>query len=167
MQVKVYHYLYISTLSRQSFAQKHPGLVMRVFSFSGITSTEVSWKVLLGILDVFILTTTFWASEQDDRHRQYRFTHKIITGGGDFAVLILPKIWSFDWVGRGFKQQNKNVLHFYMLFYCPLISDWYWQYEMLDPIDRKWLIKDHYILFWMSKSLLTNLRCLVQLTLDG
>jgi len=26
-QVKVYHHLYISTLSRQSFAQKHPGLV--------------------------------------------------------------------------------------------------------------------------------------------
>ena len=27
-QVKVYHHLYISTLSRQSFAQKHPGLVI-------------------------------------------------------------------------------------------------------------------------------------------
>ena len=27
VQVKVYHHVYISTLSRQSFAQKHPGLV--------------------------------------------------------------------------------------------------------------------------------------------
>ena len=28
MQVKVYHHVYISTLSRQSFAQKYPGLVV-------------------------------------------------------------------------------------------------------------------------------------------
>ena len=32
-QVKVYHHLYISTLSRQSFAQKHPGLVFFNFIF--------------------------------------------------------------------------------------------------------------------------------------
>ena len=57
--------------------------------FSGITSTEVSGKVLLAILNVFISTTTFWASEQDDRHKQYRFSHKIYYRGG-VVVKILP-----------------------------------------------------------------------------
>ena len=32
VQVKVYHHVYISTLSRQSFAQKHPGLVHFIFT---------------------------------------------------------------------------------------------------------------------------------------
>ena len=31
VQVKVYHHVYISTLSRQSFAQKYPGLVLCIF----------------------------------------------------------------------------------------------------------------------------------------
>ena len=37
MQVKVYHHFYISTLSRQSFAQKHPGLVIAIFILTALS----------------------------------------------------------------------------------------------------------------------------------
>ena len=42
VQVKVYHHVYISTLSRQSFAQKHPGLVW--WWFVWISNSESFYK---------------------------------------------------------------------------------------------------------------------------
>ena len=44
MQVKVYHHLYISTLARQSFAQKHPGLVKHITSLFKSNSAELVWS---------------------------------------------------------------------------------------------------------------------------
>ena len=50
-QVKVYHHLYISTLSRQSFAQKHPGLVFMTFTLQAPSTALQHLNNLVGVTE--------------------------------------------------------------------------------------------------------------------
>ena len=51
VQVKVYHHVYISTLSRQSFAQKHPGLVFMTFTLQAPSTALQHLNNLVGVTE--------------------------------------------------------------------------------------------------------------------
>ena len=59
LQVKVYHHLYISTLSRQSFAQKHPGPVTFSSLLLGNMPMVSMSRQLVAIFEGFVTLVTY------------------------------------------------------------------------------------------------------------
>ena len=82
VQVKVYHHVYISTLSRQSFAQKHPGLVL----IDGQSAVKISLFVYFQAM--FIMQTLQFLQQPS------------------FACLLLAKSCAFAAGASGHSTRN-------------------------------------------------------------